>query len=343
MKVICYSSFTFSYLNRARVLFASLRRHHPDWWLVALVTDLPPPAFTWAADEPFDELVYADQLGIPEFSSWLFKHDIIEVCTAVKGPYLHQACASGADAVVYLDPDTCLFENLNPMLALLEDWDVVLTPHLTEPETELGGIMDNEISALRSGIYNLGFVAIRTRGEGARFAQWWNERLLSFCYDDIPEGLFVDQRWCDHVPALFDKVKVLRDPGYNVASWNVSKRRVTIGRDGVVRSNGVPLRFWHFTKLGAIGDAMTKRYAKDNFEVYELWRWYRRQVEEATSPEVPGGYWAYGAYKDGEAINKPDRVLYRKRRDLQDAFPDPFLSGPGGFQAWRAVHASADR
>lgn len=35
MKVLVYSSFTFSYLNRARVLFGTLRKFHPDWDLVA--------------------------------------------------------------------------------------------------------------------------------------------------------------------------------------------------------------------------------------------------------------------------------------------------------------------
>ncbi len=55
MKVTCFSSFTFSYLNRARVLFASLQRFHPEWDLVALITDEPPPGFTLRLrDEPFD-------------------------------------------------------------------------------------------------------------------------------------------------------------------------------------------------------------------------------------------------------------------------------------------------
>ena len=45
MKVLCYSSFTFSYLNRARVLFQTLRRFHPEWELVALMTDRPPHGF----------------------------------------------------------------------------------------------------------------------------------------------------------------------------------------------------------------------------------------------------------------------------------------------------------
>ncbi|MCA6279404.1 MAG: hypothetical protein IM648_01595, partial [Phenylobacterium sp.] len=155
--------------------------------------------------------------------------------------------------------------------------------------------------------------------------------LLAFCYDDIPNGLFVDQRWCDHVPALFDRVKVIRDPGYNVASWNLSRRKVSITRQGEILVNGATLRFWHFTKLGPTGDVMTKRYAGDNFEVYEIWRWYKEAVAAATDPAIPERWWAYGQFDDGAAISKPQRVLYRERADLQTAFPDPFA---GGYQAW---------
>ncbi|WP_374469838.1 hypothetical protein [Phenylobacterium sp.] len=337
MKVLCYSSFTFSYLNRARVLFRTLRRFHPEWELVALITDEPPPGFVFRApDEPFDRVVWAHELGIPDYRSWLFKHDVVEVCTAVKGPFIHQACASGGDAVIYLDPDTALLASLDPLVELLESHDIVLTPHLIEPNDQPMAILDNDLSASRTGIFNLGFVAIRTTGEGARFAKWWNDRLLSYCYDDIPAGLFVDQRWCDHVPALFDKVKVLRDPGYNVASWNLSTREVAVGKDGAITVNGQPLRFWHFTKLGATADIMTKRYAGANFPVYEIWHWYRREVAAGTDPAIPERYWAFGAYQDGAPIEKAHRELYRERADLQAAFPDPFVSGPAGYQAWLA-------
>ncbi|MBW8859688.1 MAG: hypothetical protein JF570_08135 [Caulobacter sp.] len=335
MKVICYTSFTFAYLNRARVLFQSVRRFHPDWHLVALITDRPPPGFALSlADEPFDEIVNYDELGIEDVEAWLFKHDVVEVCTAVKGPFLHQACSRGYDAAIYLDPDTCLFNDLNPLLELLEAHDVVLTPHQLTPDEHRTAVIDNEITSLKTGIYNLGFVAIRTTGEGARMAKWWNDRLLSFCYDDIPNGLFVDQRWCDHVPGLFDKVKILRDPGYNVASWNLSQREVSIERDGVIRVNGSPLRFWHFTKLGPLGDTMTKKYAKDNFPVYELWNWYRGQIAEATSPEIPSRYWAFDKFDDGVQIDKEWRLLYRHRQDLRDAFRNPFAIGPDTYRAW---------
>ena len=338
MKVLVYSSFTYSYLNRARVLFRSLRRFHPTWELVALITDHPPRGFQLDIErEDFDRVVLAEDLGIADFQSWMFKHDVVEACTAVKGPFLHQACTSGADIVMYLDPDTALLSNLDPLVEMLEMNDILLTPHLVDPNDENSAILDNDLSASRTGIFNLGFVAIRTRGEGARFAKWWNDRLLTYCYDDMPNGLFVDQRWCDHVPALFDRVKVVRDPGYNVASWNLSTRKIAISKAGDITVNGVPLRFWHFTKLGPTGDAMTKRYARNNFEVYEIWRWYKAAVDTMTEAAIPERFWAYDAFSDGTSIQKHHRVLYRDRADLQQKFPDPFDVSTEGYRAWLAA------
>lgn len=338
MKVLCFSSFTFSYLNRARVLFRTLKRHHPDWELVALITDRPPPGITIdVAAEDFDRIVWFEDLNLPDAFGWLFGHDIVEACTAVKGPFLHQTCEAGeVDAVIYLDPDTALLAPLNPVLELLEHHGGVLTPHLLEPEVQEQAILDNELASLRTGIFNLGFLAVRTDGEGARFAQWWNDRLLAYCHDDIPRGLFVDQRWCDHVPALFGSFAVLRDPGYNVASWNLSRRKVTIDWAGEVRVNGHLLRFWHFTKLGPVGDSMTRRYAGANYQVYEIWNWYRRLVADATDPRIPDRYWAFGTFADGRTIEKRHRELYRYDRSLQERFPDPFGSEAGSFQSWLA-------
>jgi hypothetical protein len=236
--------------------------------------------------------------------------------------------------VIYLDPDIALFASLDPILEQLDGSDILLTPHLLDPNTDRTAILDNDLSASRTGIFNLGFVAVRAAGEGARFAGWWNDRLLEFCYDDIPLGLFVDQKWCDHVPALFDKVRILRDPGCNVASWNLSQRQVEVGQDGVISVNGAPLRFWHFTKLGPTGDVMTKRYAGENHAVYEIWRWYREQVAAAGDALIPERYWAYGAYADGTRIEKSHRLVWRERTDLHALFPNPFSVEGGGYLAW---------
>ncbi len=126
----------------------------------------------------------------------------------------------------------------------------------------------------------------------------------------------------------------MRDPGYNVASWNLSNRKIRITETGDILVNGSLLRFYHFTKLGPLGDLMTQRYAQNNTEVYEIWAWYRRMIERFTAPEIPDGWWYYGRFDNGAEISKPQRVQYRQRPDLQKSFPDPFATKQGGYFNW---------
>lgn len=334
-RVACFTSFTFSYLSKARLLAWSLKRFHKDWHFVAVITDELPPGMDFLPDdEPFDEVIWGQELPIPNIDGWLFKHDVVEVCTAVKGPVLDLLVASGYDKVFYLDPDIAVFNSLTPVVELLDSYPIVLTPHQLQPDVEKFAIIDNEICSLKHGIYNLGFVAIQAKGEGARFARWWKERLVEHCYDDIPNGLFTDQRWCDHVPVFFDDVHILKDPGYNVASWNLSRRKPSVDLDGNLLVNGVPLRFYHVTKFGPVGEAMTSRYAGPNSVVYEIWRWYRQKLSSFSSDLTPAGWWRFGVYDSGEPIEKDHRLLYRTRQDLQRAFPNPFSTADGGFKEW---------
>jgi hypothetical protein len=219
---------------------------------------------------------------------------------------------------------------------LLNDGNsILLTPHQVAQETDETAIVDNEVCSLGYGVYNLGFVGIANDSNGQAFSHWWSDRLSSYCYDDIARGLFVDQKWCDLVPALFDDVKILKYAGYNVASWNLSNRRFSIDGEGSILVNGVPLGFYHFTKLGPLGDTMTERYAGDNVEVYEVWAWYKRMVKRFDEPNIPKGWWLYGQFENGEKIPRRARLLYRDRADLRTAFPDPFrTAGSSSYYDW---------
>ncbi len=331
-QVHCFTSASFAYLDRTRVLGETLRRHHPDWVFWLCLCDREPPGFTFdLRREPIDHVVRVEELGIPDLRQWLFQHDVVELCTAVKGLMLCRLMDEGARKIVYLDPDIALFSNLSEVEALLDHHNIVLTPHLTEPEDTRGGIADNEIGALKHGIYNLGFVAVANTSEGRRFAQWWRDRLIEFCYDDVPNGIFTDQRWCDHVPVFFDGVHILRDPGYNVASWNISRCPITIEEDGTIRAGGRVLRFFHFTKITWVGEVMLERYARGRLSVFELMKWYRGRLAANVAAGLPSGWWAYGYYADGSPIHREHRIAYRTRPELRTRFPDPFAAGPSAF------------
>ncbi|GJH26026.1 hypothetical protein [Caballeronia novacaledonica] len=333
--VHCYTSITYSYLDRARVLAETVRRHHPDWKMWLLLSDEAPEGFEFdIAEENFDYVLTVGELGIPEWRRWIFSHDIVELCTAVKGPMMAHLLEQGADAVVYLDPDTAVFSPLDDVLAMLEQHSVVLTPHLTSPEDSVEGVLDNEIGSLKHGVYNLGFVAVRNVPEGNRFARWWRDRLLQFCRDDVPNGLFTDQRWCDLVPALFGGVGVLRNSGYNVASWNLSTRPICFNPDGSIYAGDSTLRFFHFTKVTSVGEAMLDRYSYGHTEVFELLRWYRSRLTTHEAKGLPKGWWAYGTFADGTPIKRAHRLTWRDRADIRNHFADPFATGPGSFAQW---------
>ena len=60
--------------------------------------------------------------------------------------------------MVYLDPDICVFSALSDVEDALDDHAILLTPHQSVPEASLAGVMANELTSLRYGTYNLGFL-----------------------------------------------------------------------------------------------------------------------------------------------------------------------------------------
>ena len=164
--MLVYTSVTKSYLPKARVLARSVKRFHPDWTFVLLYSDDLPGGFN-LADEPFDEILTIEHLGIANWKSWAFGHTVVELCTAVKGPAaVYLAKRPEIRKIMYLDPDIKVFNVLSPLSGLLDEYEILLTPHLLVAEQETGAIIDNEVSSLKHGVFNLGFFTTRTSAQG---------------------------------------------------------------------------------------------------------------------------------------------------------------------------------
>ncbi|MDH4186166.1 MAG: hypothetical protein OEV08_04145, partial [Nitrospira sp.] len=284
-----------------------------------------------------------EQLGIPNWKSWAFGHTVVELCTAVKGPAaLYFARTPGVEKILYLDPDTKVFNHLAPLSELLDAHEILLTPHLLEPESRTEAILDNEVSALKHGVFNLGFFAARTSGQGLAFLEWWAQRLLRFCIDDIPNGFFTDQRWCDLAPCFFDRLHIIRDPGYNVATWNVAHRPITKRQDGTYFAGNTPLRFYHFTGYDSgAGMGMLLKYAETQAGARELWENYASDLRHMGHGAAEYRLWRYGTYSNGVPVELEARRRYRFRQDLQSAFPDPYLTERVSFLAWWCTERNA--
>lgn len=334
-KIHVYTSAACNYIPKVRVLIESVRKWHPEWVIHLALSDDPPTGIDLSG-EPFDEVHTASSLEIPDFLGWAFCHNIVELSTAIK-PFMLKKLLDRDDCsgVIYLDPDTVVFSRLDEVVNALSECNIALTPHQTLPETSLTAVMDNEISSLKHGIYNLGFVAVSPTDIGKAFAAWWADRIYYFCRAEIPNGLFTDQRWIDLAPAFFEGVAILRTSRLNVAPWNLTTRELTGEAPDQVLVDGLPLGFYHFTGFDSgAHHTMSQKNATGNETVAKLVDWYLRTTKNLGKDPLSQVKWAFGNYSDGTKVPAAARFIYRERLDLQKKYPDPFSTDNGGFKKW---------
>lgn len=342
-----FTSITLNYLPKAKILAKSLRKFHPDWKFHLVISDrIPEDKREKFQDElsqnQFDRVVWVEELAVPDIHSWIFKHTVVELCTAVKGIYLQQLAKEGSEKIMYIDPDIVVFNDLSPLNKLLDKYGILLIPHLLDFTDNPQSIHDNEIAGtMRHGTFNLGFLGINSKlKDGKRFTDWWGKRLLDYCYADYDQGLFTDQKWCDLVPSFFENSHIVHDPGYDVASWNLDCREVSFNKQGQLTINDkYPLRFYHFTGYDSgagINVVSLLTSSGSNTVVREIWDWYIRQLHENGHDEFGKAQCYFDTFDNGTKITKEMHLLYRQNPDLQKTFKNPYATeqGKGGFYTW---------
>ena len=324
-----------NYLPKVRILCESLRKYHPEATIHLALAD-ERPEWLDIASEPFDSVLPVSDLGIANWRAWTFRHSIVELSTAIKPFALrHLLAQPGCEKVLYFDPDMVLFSRVDDILAALDNTNLALTPHQTKPEQSVDAILDNELASMKHGVFNLGFIGVRNTDEGHRFAEWWAQRLYLFCRADTARGLFTDQKWCDFAPVFFDGVHIVKSSRHNVATWNLTTRRLDGDFAAGFTVDGAPLGFYHFTGFDSGAHrVMAHKNATASPAVGALIDWYEERISIAESDPISQWPWAFGRFADGTAIGPHHRWLYREHVDLQRAFADPYASGNNTLQAW---------
>ena len=82
MKIAVYTSCSLNYLPKARALAESLAEAEPGASLTLCLNDAVPGWLDLDA-EPFDRVWLPEDLGYDR--GWVFQHNVMELCTAVKG------------------------------------------------------------------------------------------------------------------------------------------------------------------------------------------------------------------------------------------------------------------
>lgn len=324
-----------NYLALARVLSESYREQHPDARVIVCVVDEPAAGLRYE-DLPF-EVVFARDLGIPNFPNLALRYSVLELNTAVK-PFLLEFLRErrGLTRVLYLDPDIQVFSSLDGLRQALERGPCVLTPHITAPLDD--DRVPSERTVLMCGVYNLGFVGLRLDASTAAFLRWWQERLTRFCVHDVDHGLFVDQSWMDLAPAFLPDVQVLRDPVYNAAYWNLSQR-FPKQEGGRWTIEGRPLAFFHFSGLPMDDLERVSRYQdriqlRQREELRPLFEQYLQRVLAAGHERSRAIPYAYARFANGVPVPELARRVLQRADPRGVRWSDPFAAGTGSYLDW---------
>ena len=312
-----------NYLAYARTLMASVKQHHPEYRRYLCLADKVDGYFA-PLEENF-EVIQADSLGIDTFQDMTIRYDIMEFNTAVK-PFMIEWLFKNTDldAVIYLDPDIQVFSRFVLLESeLMNGASVVLTPHITRPEED--GLNPNDYHMLQAGVFNLGFIALRRCDEAIRFVQWWGRRLKTQCAADVSKNLFTDQRWCDLAPCFLDHLKVLKNPGFNVAYWNLAQRKITCNEAGNWLADNNPLVFFHFSGVNADQRTLVSKHQnrfnwKDIPSCQSLFENYLNSLVKSGWRSCKHWPYAYSCVGGSFRIPSVVRQLFREKEPQPKSF-----------------------
>lgn len=315
-----------NYFAYVKTLMKSLERTNPDLKRVVIVVDDIDDEF--ANLERNFELIDLCSLDLPDEDIMKFRYTIMEFNTAVK-PFAFLKLFKRFDRVIYMDPDICVYEKMREVDEALDGGhNFVLTPHLLDFYPNDGKLPD-EPYIMRSGVYNLGFLALNKADDTIKMVKWWARKLTDQCVVDLPQGIFVDQKWIDLIPGMFDSVYILRHPGYNIAYWNISHRNIE-KKGNKFFVNGKPLVFFHYSGVNPDNyECVSKhqnRYTLSDLEsARELFEGYVSKVKKEDFDFWKKYKYSFSTFTDGRNVTDQMRKDYRESSKLQ------FLCGSNPF------------
>jgi len=199
-------------LARARVMAASLHRHHPDCVLTVLLLDAEPDSV-----EPISGARMLGPQSLLGEDAWglaAAANAAAALPMAVLPHLVRAVLQSGAPSVVYVGAGQRVLGPLTGLLELLEEHSVVLVARLQADHGPVAAFADDPTR----GVYSrevLGFAGGSCL-EGL-LAAW--PTFFRIAADD---GAGAVRRWLDGIPACDEGATVLRDPTFALDPWTLA-------------------------------------------------------------------------------------------------------------------------
>lgn len=335
--VAVFTACSANYLTKALAMCLSVLEQHPSGIdVLILLVDRKRPV---KLDHTRVRLMWAEDVGFPDLQKCAFKYNIIELNTALK-PFAALKLLGQYGKVIYLDPDVCVFSPLSCVIDALDEASTVVSPHAMSPYEGAGRPTDQDL--LRFGAYNLGFFAVSDTIHARALLNWWHKQCSALCFYEPQNGLGVDQKWIDLAPAFFEGVRIHKDPGINVAFWNLHERNLSRTENGWWVNSDARLVFVHFSSFveadpSAVADKQTRYSPGSRPDFAQAAQVYRGWLHAAHGLAELETSYGFGSFRNGRPVSPMLRRMYAVyEAESFSACDDPFAAdGP--------VYAFAER
>ena len=234
-----------------------------------------------------------------------------------------------ADRLLYADPNVLFWQSPTAVWEHLGENNALLTPHITQPPAGAGVATPNqawpdEKFLQNVGLYSADFMVFRRSAETDRLLAWWQDRVETRAYVNFCAGLCTDQLWLMHVPVFFRDIRIVKNPGWHVALWNLPERRLypvgsTWQVDGPAGSKQ-PLLFVNAKGLFNADDgffANQNRFRlSDRPDVRAVLTAYRSAVSVHANPSLSKQPPAYGQQPEPVVLRGWRRTAVRSMRAI---------------------------
>lgn len=245
---IAFTSATLNHLPLAFTLAKGFLEFNPDYLFYIFMIDIIDGRIERFRHEKI-RYESIDSIEIKDFAEIKDIYNISEISFSMKpvlASYLLEKFTE-AKYVLYFDSDINFYGSVNYAESLLEKYDVLLTPHFLSPMKDRK--IPTELDVLRTGVYNMGFMALKNSENTRTILRWWKERVFEFGFANNALGLSADQMWMNIAPVMFRKIGIIEHFGYNLAFWNIHERHIKEEKGKYIVNDIQPLVFIHFARF----------------------------------------------------------------------------------------------